>query len=79
MLLITHGVLLFSSELARRLEVHSKVCEFTFVILTDVLDGVDMERYNITVNRENNRLCFSVNEDLWIHLVSRWIPASQRR
>ena len=46
----THSVLLLPRELTGCLEIDAEIGEFSFVILADVLDRVDMERNGETVN-----------------------------
>ena len=58
-------VFFFTSKLAGCLEVDTKVREFPFVVLTDVLDGVDVERYREAMNWQYDSLCLAVYNNLW--------------
>ena len=60
----THCVFLFACYLTRTLEVDTKICEFTFVILTRILDCVDMEGNCETVHRQDNCLGFTIDKYL---------------
>ena len=64
---ISHRVLLSASELSGGLEVHAKEGELRFFIFADVLDRVDVEGHRITVDRQYDRLRFTV----YVNLMKR--------
>lgn len=63
-LFITYRVFLLPGELAGGLEVNAKVGIVAFVVLADVFDGIDMERYGEAMNGEDHCLGFPVHGDL---------------
>lgn len=66
--MLTYSVFLLPRKLTWCLEIDAKESHFTFVGLADILDRVDMERHNITMNRKDNRLGFPVDKDLRRHV-----------
>lgn len=61
---ITYCVFLLSSELARGLKVDAKIRIVAFIVLTYVLDGIDMERHGEAMYGEDHCLSFPVHGDL---------------
>jgi len=61
---LTNRILLFAGKLTWCLEVDAKIGEVAFVIFTDILYRVDMERNCKPMNGQNNCLNFAVHEYL---------------
>ena len=66
----TDSVLLFTSQLTRGLEIDSEVSEIAFVVLTRILDGINMKRDSEAVNGQNYCLCFAIDEYLRYELAT---------
>lgn len=62
----TYGIFFLASKLTRGLEVYTKIREFAFIILANILDGIDMEWDSKTMERKNNCLSLPVDKDLHI-------------
>jgi hypothetical protein len=59
--------------LARGLEIDTEIGKITFVILADILYGIDMKRYSEAVNGQNNGLGLSINVNLQKLLEHNWV------
>ena len=66
--MVTYSVFLLPRKLTWCLEIDTKEGHFTFIGLADILDRVDMERHDITMNRKDNRLGFPVDKNLRRHV-----------
>ena len=64
----TYCIFLLSSKLPRSLEVDTQEREFTFVVLANVLDSIDMEGHGEAIYGKDNRLRLPVDEDLHIQI-----------
>ena len=60
----THSILFLARKLARSLKVDPKVSIFAFIIFTGILDRVNVEGHSKPLDRQNDCLCFTVNENL---------------
>lgn len=60
----TNSIFLLAGHLSRGLEIDSKIGKLAFIALNSVFDGVDMERDCESVDGENDRECFAVDQDL---------------
>ena len=57
------SLIFLSSKLTRRLEVDAEVRMVALVVFADVFDSVDVEKYS-KASRQDDRLCFAINEYL---------------
>ena len=60
----THCILLLACKLTRSLEIDPKVGKLAFIVLANILDGIDVEWNSIAMYRQNDGLCFPVDVDL---------------
>ena len=60
----THRVFLLACQLSRSLKIDAEERKVSFLALADVLDRIDIERYSIPMDREDDRVRFLVDEDL---------------
>ena len=60
----TYRIFLLPCELSGSLEIDSQIREVTFVVLADVLDGVNVERHGITMDGKDDCLGFPVDINL---------------
>ncbi len=66
-----HGILFLARKLARSLKIDPKVSIFAFIIFTGILDRINVEGHSKPLDRQNDCLCLTINENLW-HLLVIW-------